>query len=137
MKNMSGIIAVAVLMLSAVAAFAQKRQQSVQPEGFVYVVTGKTVLFNGYPVHGASALYFEDLGWGYGTDRYNAYYCGRKMNASALDFKALTDGYAKNLHDVFYRGKKIRGAKTASFKVLEDGYAQDALHTYYNGQRVE
>ena len=137
MRNISRLIAVAVLMLSAVAAFAQQRQQPDKPEGFVYVITGKTVLFNGYPVFGASAIYFKDLGWGYGIDRHNAYYCGRKMNASALDFKALTDGYAKNMHDVFYLGRKIRGAKTASFKVLEDGYAQDAFHTYYNGKRVE
>ena len=108
MKNMSRIIAVVVLMLSAVAAFAQERQAA-QPDGFSYVVTGKTVLFAGRPVFGVDYFYFKDLGGGYGIDKYNAFYCGRKIfNASALDFK-----------------------------VLEGGYAQDAFHTYYNGQRVK
>ena len=115
MKNMSRIIAVVVLMLRAVAAFAQERQVA-QPDGFSYVVTGKTVLFAGRPVFGVDYFYFKDLGGGYGIDKYNAFYCGRKIfNASALDFKVLADGYAKNMHDVFFRGKKVKGAKPASF----------------------
>lgn len=111
---------------------------NVAPEMFArYVVKGSTVYYNGVKVQGARASSFKDLGWGYGVDTFDVYYCGKEINASTSSFKVLEDGYAKNAFDVFYYGKEVKGASASSFKVLGNGYAKDSFNTYYKGKKID
>ena len=105
--------------------------------GHRYEIVGSVVYYNGVKVKGARSSSFKDLGWGYGMDSFDVYYCGNEIDASTSGFKVLTDGYAKNSFDVFFCGKEVDGAMPSSFKVLSNGYAKDAFDTYYMGKEID
>lgn len=69
MKNIKRIIAVAVLMLSAVAAFAQNGYQ---------ILSGR-VYYNNIILQDADPGSIQDLGYGYAKDRDNVWYEGRLL----------------------------------------------------------
>lgn len=71
MKNISRIIAVAVLMLSAVAAFAQTS------DGYK-ILNGK-VYYNNQILHDADPQTIQDLGYGYAKDNENVWYEGKLL----------------------------------------------------------
>ena len=85
----------------------------------------------------ASASSFKDLGYGYGKDSFDVYFCGKKISgASANSFRLLKDGYAKDSFDVYFYGKKVSDASASSFSVDENGYAHDTFSTYYFGKKI-
>ena len=71
MNKIKRMIAVAVLMLSAVAAFAQN------PSGY-RILNGK-VYYNNVIMHEADPHTLRDLGYGYAEDAWETYYLGKKV----------------------------------------------------------
>lgn len=71
MKNISRLIAVAVLMLSAVAAFAQN-------QGGYKILNGK-VYYNNIILHEADPRTMQDLGYGYAKDNAHVWYEGKEL----------------------------------------------------------
>lgn len=71
MKNISRFIAVAVLMLSAVAAFAQRTGS--------YKVIGGKVYYNNMVIQEANARTIQDLGYGYAKDDEYVWFDGKVL----------------------------------------------------------
>jgi len=72
----------------------------------------------------------------FGTDRYSAYFQGRKViHATPDGFVPLTDdayGYAKDNYRVFFDNDVILKADPKTFEVLEFPYSRDK-NDIYNG----
>lgn len=71
MKNKSGIVAVVVLMLGAVTAFAQST-------GSYKILNGK-VYYNNVILHDADPYTIRDLGYGYAKDKDNVWLEGKLL----------------------------------------------------------
>ena len=69
MKNILRLIAVAVLILSAVAAFAQNQGG--------YKILNEKVYYNNVILHEADPHTIQDLGYGYAKDNENVWYEGK------------------------------------------------------------
>ena len=86
MKNIFKTLAVAVLMLSAVAAFAQTPITRTPPpvqntSSMRYEVRGNKVYYGRIELRGADSRTFSELGYGYAKDKNNVY-----MNGNILQY---------------------------------------------------
>lgn len=82
MKNIKRMLAVAVLMMSAVAAFAQSPTSRPAPpaqhEGAYRIMDGK-VYYNNVIMHDADPLTIQDLGYGYAKDNEYVWFEGKVL----------------------------------------------------------
>ena len=83
MKNISRWIAVAVLMMSAVAVFAQNPVKREPPRGQNpverYEVRGGRVFYNNVVLQNVDTRTFTDLGYGYAKDNDNVWWEGKML----------------------------------------------------------
>ena len=80
MKNIKRMIAVAVLMLSAVAAFAQSPTSRPAPPSSQqgsYRIMGDKVYYNNIIMHEADPRTIQDLGYGYAKDNEYVWFEGK------------------------------------------------------------
>jgi hypothetical protein len=80
MKNIKRMIAVAVLLMSAVAAFAQSptsRPVSPTQHGGAYRIMGGKVYYNNIIMHEADPRTIQDLGYGYAKDNEYVWFEGK------------------------------------------------------------
>ena len=98
MKNIFKTLAVAVLMLSAVAAFAQRRTARSAPPvqntiASSYEVRGSKVYYGRMELSDADYRTFEDLGHGYAKDKSNVWWKGNVLPyVDAKSFRLTTQG---------------------------------------------
>ena len=156
MKNIKRMIAVAVLMLGAVAAFAQSY-------GHYEVRWGK-VYYGNMELRDADSRTIQDLGYGYAKDRNYVYWNGQVLPYVDPTYFRLNDRYAdrppvhhvpggkpgKPGHNdrydnygyvvtgnaVLFNGRLVTGARASSFKDLGWGYAKDSFDVYYCGEKI-
>ncbi len=81
---------------------------------------------------------FLDMDTGYGTDRRNLYYHGKKSNGCKLgDDDRVFDFIRAHPELVGYWWNKTVEVDLESFEVVADGYARDRRSVYLNGRRLE
>ncbi len=81
---------------------------------------------------------FLDLDTGYGTDRRNLYFHGKKSNGCKLGDDDRVFGFIRAHPElVGYWWNKTLEVDLESFEVASDGYARDRRSVYLNGRRLE
>lgn len=156
MKNISRFIAVAVLMLSAVAAFAQGYGR--------YEVRWGKVYYGNVELRDADPRTIQDLGYGYAKDGGHVYWNGQvlpyvdpvyfRLNDRYADRPPVSNkpgvkpgkpsyndrydnyGYVITGNAVLFNGRVVSGARASSFKDLGWGYGKDSFDVYYCGEKI-
>lgn len=155
MRNIYRMIAVAVLMLSAVAAFAQSYGR--------YEVRHGRVYYENRELREADTRTIQDLGHGYAKDSRNVYWKGEVLPyVDPASFRlnihhgqrppgperpGQRPGYPGGRHEdsgyvvmgnsVIFNGKRVKGARASSFQDLGWGYAKDTFDVYYLGEELD
>ena len=134
-------------------------ESGVTSAGDNYMKRGNRVYYNGRVVNAADAKTFIDLGYGYGRDAEQVFYCGELLPYVDPNTFRLTTGnnplppadrpgpgghrlynpsggYYNDKFNAYYDGKKIPGSSGTSFRELGMGYAKDAFNVYYLGRKI-
>ena len=141
MKNIFKTLAVAVLMLSAAAAFAQNPVTRPAPHSqhttaSSYEVRGNKVYYGRVELCDADSRSFEDLGHGYAKDKNNVWWQGSVLPFVDVKYFRLTTSTSKP-GPMPGRGPGDQGPGNAPGKHGVMSYEVIGNTVYYNGVKVK